>query len=448
MCSSDLMTVDHQVYAWGNAGGALGTLAQVVTLATDNPDVRPVKVEAGDSYTLTLMDDGSVYSWTTIANAATALPVQNGQAPSREGGTVYMAGMMTLSAGSGSNLVLSADGYLYAWGSNAYGELGVGATGDVASADANSATRPTLVGGRAADLMQITTAEVTAAHSTAPGVSAGADPTATATLAYGQDIIGANKTDLQSSINSAILNNPANDTRGRKVYYAPTENAGHTDIYGGELPVQVDITASQVLTINADAIITEQYKGYNLYWDVTTEKANPANLHWYTSDPGIVTVEQNGTDVVVTPTGNRSGRAVIYVIDDSNGDWGSLAVNVYYEGVNTDTAPIVSNAKVLSGDGYTFAIQWDGTVWAWGENQRNYLGISTVGSSSTPVGSFTWKYYSHADLEAFVAGTPTDYQTKLLELSTANNNGGAMVITGLTNLGQRSEEHTSELQSH
>ena len=105
--------------------------------------------------------------------------------------------------------------------------------------------------------------------------------TATATLAYGQDIIGANKTDLQSSINSAILNNPANDTRGRKVYYAPTENAGHTDIYGGELPVQVDITASQVLTINADAIITEQYKGYNLYWDVTTEKANPANLHWY-----------------------------------------------------------------------------------------------------------------------------------------------------------------------
>ena len=125
------MTVDHQVYAWGNAGGALGTLAQVVTLATDNPDVRPVKVEAGDSYTLTLMDDGSVYSWTTIANAATALPVQNGQAPSREGGTVYMAGMMTLSAGSGSNLVLSADGYLYAWGSNAYGELGVGATGDV-----------------------------------------------------------------------------------------------------------------------------------------------------------------------------------------------------------------------------------------------------------------------------------------------------------------------------
>ena len=56
---------------------------------------------------------------------------------------------------------------------------------------------------------------------------------------------------------------------------------------------------------------------------------------------------------------------------------------MYHEGLNTDSDPIVSNAKVISGDNFTYAIQWDGTVWAWGNNSGNYMGVSTSTNNAT-----------------------------------------------------------------
>ena len=365
----------------------------------------------------------------------------NGEGPAKSG-TSYLTGVVDISAGNGASLAMTEDGYDYGWGRNDTGELGIGATGNIAvgtGSNNNTSVRPALVGGRAADLVQITTGELDAGKTVLPADPS--DSTALNTKVYGQSIVGANNPELQASIEAAITNNPANDTRGRVTYYAPEEVPGKAGIYGGELPAQVDMTASQTLVIDATKVIVEQYKGYNLFWDVTTyDYTNDANinrLHWYSSDPGIITVTETGNKITVSPTGQRAGRAVVYVKDDTNDVWGSLTVNVYHEGLNTDSDPIVSNAKVISGDNFTYAIQWDGTVWAWGNNSGNYMGVSTSTNNATPAGSFTWKYYSHADLAALVAADSSNgYYAKLLEVSAGNSNGGAMVITGLTTNGE------------
>ena len=356
--------------------------------------------------------------------------VLSGVAPQENvNGIDYLTGVLDISAGSNSTLVSTVNGYVYAWGQNNYGQLGKGAV-------SSSENTPVLVGGGASSLMQITEGSVTAAISQG---SLGSYP-ADVTLAYGQDIIYSADPHIQPRVDDAILNNPATDSGNPAGYPSRGKTVSYDD-----LPVSVDLTVSQTLRIDATKVIEESYKGYNLYWDKTVETATAANLHWFSSDPGIITIDETADStgfVTVTPTGERTGRAVIYVVDSSNELWGSMAVNVYYEGINTESAPIVSNAKVISGDGYSFAIQWDGSVWAWGDNNRALLGVNAETSSATPVDSFTWKYYTHAELDTLVTNEATAptvmgaYYQRLLDVSAANGDSGAAAITGLTNVGQ------------
>ena len=329
---------------------------------------------------------------------------------------------------------MTTDGYVYGWGRNQYGEVGNGSTNDtVTSANnqtisnnnsntvniiryASTVNTPMLTGGRAADLMEITTGTVAAATAAA---------------------------DADAMTEDYILNNPASDKRGKAVSYAP-------DSANGALPVWVELTSSQSLTVDATAVTQEHYSGFNLGETVTTTGSLADGgtkshedlseyLYWFSSNESIVTVSSSadGKSVTITPVRTAQaqyGTAVIYAVDVRTGNRGAFAVTVYPEGPNTDSVAIVSNAAVYAGDGISFAIQRNGTVWAWGDNAAGLLGVDAAASVATPVTAFTWKYYTAAELNDLASGeTAPGFYTRLKELS---GGSGAVVITGLSQIGQ------------
>ena len=140
------LTSDGRIYAWGrNTSGELGigtTLARsnvpiAVKTAGTPMDGKVVKqVEGGGHYegshSIALASDGTVYTWglnqygqlgnNTTTNSRSPIAVQAAGTP--------LAGktIVQVAAGADHSLALDSDGALYAWGSNAYGQLGNGTT--------------------------------------------------------------------------------------------------------------------------------------------------------------------------------------------------------------------------------------------------------------------------------------------------------------------------------
>ena len=128
---------DGRVYAWGdNRLGELGagrsgdystTPAPVVGLSES---VRAQAVFAGGHHGLALGRDGTLYTWG--ANESGQLGDGATTNRSTPVSATLPAGVrvVTVAAGGRHTLALGADGALYAWGANADGELGDGATTD------------------------------------------------------------------------------------------------------------------------------------------------------------------------------------------------------------------------------------------------------------------------------------------------------------------------------
>lgn len=129
---------DGRVFAWGFDGnGALGSgalggprAAAVVEGLTD-----VVAISAGLNASFALQRDGALFAW----GSNTSAMIGNGQrpgAPAEPGGTVptpsrvALPGKVTqIAAGEGHAIALLADGTMWAWGFDGYGQVGVGGGG-------------------------------------------------------------------------------------------------------------------------------------------------------------------------------------------------------------------------------------------------------------------------------------------------------------------------------
>ena len=131
---------DGSVLSWGNYTGngtAGDSLLPVQTVGTDGktPLGHVAAVSAGWNYALALTDDGHVLSWGFDTDpgslghgAATSTPATVPASVVRADGTP-LDGIVQVSAGYNFSLALAADGTVWAWGSNADGQLGRGNIG-------------------------------------------------------------------------------------------------------------------------------------------------------------------------------------------------------------------------------------------------------------------------------------------------------------------------------
>ena len=123
------------VFAWGNnASGQLGsgdaptdhpTPVQVSGLGAGS---GVVAVTAGDTFSLALKSDGSVFAWGNNASGQ----LGDGSAPTDHSSPVAVgalgigSGVVRVVGGSTHSIALTADGRVYAWGNNASGQVGDG----------------------------------------------------------------------------------------------------------------------------------------------------------------------------------------------------------------------------------------------------------------------------------------------------------------------------------
>ncbi|QNM97629.1 RCC1 domain-containing protein [Chitinimonas koreensis] len=127
---------DGSLWAWGlNSSGQLGQ-------GDSSDRARPVQVTglpalaavaAGSRHVAALSRDGRVYSWgwngdCQLGNSTG--PAGNCVASSRPGLVASLAGAKAVAVGDTHTVALKSDGSVWSWGSNAYGQLGNGsATG-------------------------------------------------------------------------------------------------------------------------------------------------------------------------------------------------------------------------------------------------------------------------------------------------------------------------------
>jgi alpha-tubulin suppressor-like RCC1 family protein len=138
--NNNLAVTGGEVFRWGSDGQAESRLPVQV------PGIDGARgVGAGYTHSLAILADGTVRAWGlngygqigdgTVASRANPVAVVGA------GGQGTLGGIVAVAGGEAHSLALAADGTVYAWGANAHGQLGLGA------ADSASHPVPTAVPG-------------------------------------------------------------------------------------------------------------------------------------------------------------------------------------------------------------------------------------------------------------------------------------------------------------
>jgi len=134
------ITCDGDVYAWGDnyecqcglAGSDNEKVPTPILLDKLWPDA--VEVVGGQKHTLAVMSDGTVWAWGNNDNGQLGVNSNAGScAPLKvhgPGDVGYLTGIIKVAAGESHSLALKSDGTLWAWGKGKPGQLGVHSDND------------------------------------------------------------------------------------------------------------------------------------------------------------------------------------------------------------------------------------------------------------------------------------------------------------------------------
>lgn len=211
----------------------------------------------------------------------------------------YLINVIGLSTGGSHTVVIKDDGYVYSWGLNASGQIG----------DISNETRrtPVLTGDREARVLMM-----------------------------------------------------------QKIIAKKADGSVVKEYTGNDIPVEITIENNGSLEIDAAETIEKYLSGFNMLKSVTeTKTADATKIEFATSDDTVASVDQTG---VVSAT-KKIGKATIILRNTDTKYIGSIIVNVT-EGI--------ALPKVDSGVDFAVALSASGLVYTWGTNSNGQLGIDTT----------------------------------------------------------------------
>jgi alpha-tubulin suppressor-like RCC1 family protein len=381
---------DGTLWAWGrNTSGQLGNSTGI---GTDDATPTPTQVgadlytqlAAGAQHSLALRTNGSLWAWgnnfygqlgnTTNTGANTANP-----SPTQVAGTYTR-----LAAGLGHSLALQADGSLYAWGDNAAGQLGSGAPS--ATPTLVPGTYVQLVAGASHALALRADGSLWAWGSNASGQLGAGATSPTAILAATGSALPTRSTALGSSFALAL--------RADGTLWAWGDNTSGQLGLGNGLassrtrPVQVG-TDNDWVQVAAGTSFSLALKANGTIWawglNNFGQLGSPTNSGTSVANTSPAQV---GTGVY-TRIAAGAFHSLALAADGSLYAWGN---NTYGQlGNGTSSLPSAANpglvlvsgsyTQVAAGISHTVALRADGSLYAWGINDRGQLGISQNFSS-------------------------------------------------------------------
>ncbi|MFT9116351.1 MAG: IPT/TIG domain-containing protein [Sporolactobacillus sp.] len=347
------------------------------------------QISAGNSHVLAINNFGNVYSWGnnnsgqlgdgSTDNSITPVAVDTS-------GTLYDKDIISTQAGYNFSLALDSNGNVYAWGDNTYGQLGDGTT----------------------------TSRSSPVNISSSGVLSGKTITA---------IFAGNNQSFAIDSNGSLYAWGRNDTS--QLGDGTTTNKTAPElISGGAISGKAitKVAAGDAHTLALDSNGNVYAWGYNvdgrLGNNTTTNSSTPVLIN----DGAI-----SGKTIIDIAAGYYHSVAL-----DNSGNvytWGNNTYGQLGNDTNTNSSvPVaVYNAGVLSGkivtslsagQNYTLALDSNGQVYAWGDNNDGQLGDGTYDMRDIPVyvsTSGTLAGHSIASIEA--AGSSSDAFAVALDTS-------------------------------
>jgi alpha-tubulin suppressor-like RCC1 family protein len=373
------LKADGTVWAWGsNSYSQLGTDAPVAELLpVQVPGITDVAhIAAGGRHSLAVDSAGTTWAWGDneqgqLGIGSTSSPKQSPQQ------VTGLAGVVDLAGGEEHSLAVTADGSVWTWGSDEYGQLGNGGT--------SSSNRPSPT--RVAGLDNVVSVAAYQSHSLAlksGAAGAGTAPTASftwtpATPAVGGPVSFTDTSTGQPTSWSWDFGDGSSSSQQQPVH--TFQSAGSFDV---ELTVSNQYGSDSVfrtVTVGAPSGSALWAWGNNQSGQLGTGSRNPL----YIPDP--VEVSSAG-QVVSFCTGITA--SVIVKEDGTVWAWGANSLGQLGDGTFEDrldpgVVPGLTGAsRVTCGGGSVFAILDGGSLNSWGYNRYGQLGVGDFDDRNSP----------------------------------------------------------------
>lgn len=235
------LTEDGDVYAFGfNNNGPLGTgdeeTRTTATLVEALDDIDIASIENGNGVSYAISDAGVLYAWGTNSNGQLGL----GDQTERQVPTIVEAladeTVVTVSSGTSHTLALTADGQVYAFGSNTDGQLGSPAALEQDGSPARRSLEPVLVEGLPDNIVSVTADTKTSYAVTSDGRVFGWGESKHGQLLQGTDngdgTFTANEADVLAPVELTALPGNVVEVKGGARWAAALTEDGDVYVWG------------------------------------------------------------------------------------------------------------------------------------------------------------------------------------------------------------------------
>ena len=364
---------DGTLWAWGdNANGQLGlgdTDSRAIPTLVSDIGVSGdewISVATGENHTLAIRDDGTLWAWGWNGNGRLGLGDTTQRLVPTAVSTAGVSGddWTAVSAGREHTLALRDDGTLWAWGSGANGQLGLGDTG--------SRQMPTLIAD--ADISGDEWISISVGFNGLHSIAVRDDGALWAwglntSGQLGKGIAGAGQgigTDnwVPWRIAASAQSDSGSDWTSTDAATVPVNNAINVSMTQDEITIRFD----RPMRAEAGEIAVDRRASVDASAGVWSEN--------YTVFTAPLTLIVGDALHTVTARG---------FVDSFLGWTGSNEVHEHTWTFTTEERIVPRDAvQIAASDTHTLAVQADGTLWAWGDNNFGQLGLGDTSARTVP----------------------------------------------------------------